>query len=449
MNLTSGLYNAIGNHWDECRLGDERLRKRARVIGEKMLEKPDGLLPQQMGDWAATKSSYRFLDNPSVTYIDLILPHWNYTKEISSDYETVLCIQDTSDISFTHHAAIEGLSKLGNGHGQGFLLHSTLAVVPKARPIILGLLHQEIYYRKPKPKGETKKQRYSRKRESDLWINSLKSVGNPPPATRYIDVMDRGADIYTVIQESTFQKHDFIVRAAYNRKLVSEHKKLLDLIKDTKPIGTIRLAVKKSPQQKRRLAKLKVACKKVTISPPYPMCGESPIICTVIYVGEKRPPKGQEPIEWVLLTSLDAFTLQEACKVIDWYAMRWIIEEYHKCLKTGCRFEQRQLKNNTRLERLMGFLAVVALRLLQLKEQMKNGQHLANRYIPDLPLEVLAKKISLDPESITLRQFWIEVAKMGGFLARKSDGDPGWITIWRGWNDLQKMCEGASIMNCG
>src|SRR3989339_1144760 len=111
MNLTSCIYNPIGNQWDECKLGDERLTKRARFIGEKMLEKPDGLIPQQMGNWVATKSSYRFLDNPSVTYTDLILPHWKCTKQISADYETVLCIQDTSDISFTHHAAIEGLSK--------------------------------------------------------------------------------------------------------------------------------------------------------------------------------------------------------------------------------------------------------------------------------------------------------------------------------------------------
>lgn len=449
MNLTSCLNTPASNHWNECNLGDKRLSKRARFIGEKMLEKPDGLLPQQMGNWAATKSSYRFMDNPSVTYLDLILPHWNHTKDISVDYGTVLCIQDTSDISFTHHAAIEGLSQLGNGHGQGFLLHSTLAVVPQARPLILGLLHQEIYYRKQKHKNETKKERYARKRESDLWINSLQAVGNPPTTTHYIDVMDRGADIYSVIQESIFQGHGFIIRAAYNRKLVSEQKKLFDLIRDTNPLGTIRLAVKKSPQQKKRLAKLKVASKKVTLLPPYPMQNKAPVVCTVVYAIEKKPPKGQALIEWVLLTSLDVSTLQEGCKVIDWYVMRWIIEEYHKCLKTGCKFEKRQLKNNARLERLMGFLAVVALRLLQLREQMKNDQHLAKSYVPNLPLEVLAKKISLDPEVITLRQFLIEVAKMGGFLARKNDGDPGWITIWRGWNDLQNMCEGASLMSCG
>ena len=449
MNLTSCMYNPIGNHWNECNLGDARLTKRARVMGEKMLEKPDGLLPQQMGSWATTKSSYRFLDNPSVTHTDLIFPHWKYTKDISADYETVLCIQDTSDISFTHHAAIEGLSKLGNGRGQGFLLHSTLAVVPQSRPLILGLLHQEIYYRKPKPGNETKKERYARKRESDLWINSLQAIGNSPSTTHYIDVMDRGADIYSVIQEAISQGHGFIIRAAYNRRLVNEEKKLLDLIRDTNPIGTVQLAVKKSQQQKKRLAKLKVASKKITIFPPYPIQNKSPIVCTVVYAGEKRPAKGQEPIEWVLLTSLDVSTLQDGCKALDWYAMRWIIEEYHKCLKTGCKFEQRQLKNSARLERLMGFLAVIALHLLQLREQMKNGQHLAKRYVPDLPLELLSKKISLDSEVITLKQFWIEVAKMGGFLARKSDGDPGWITIWRGWHDLQKMCEGASIMSCG
>lgn len=449
MIFTSGLYCPIGNYWNKCSLGDERLTKRAGFIGEKMLEKPNCLLPQQMGDWAATKASYRFFDNSSITYLDLILPHWKHTKDTSADYSTVLCIQDTSDISFTHHEDIDGLSQLGNGHGQGFLLHSTLAVAPQARPLVLGLLYQEIYYRKPKPNNETKKERYARERESDLWINSLKAIGTPLSTTRYVDVMDRGADIYRVIQESISHCHDFIIRAAYNRKLMNERKKLFGLIRDTNSIGTVRLAVRKSSQQKRRSAKLKVTSKKIAILPPYPEKDHSTVSCTVVYVVEKRQPKGQEPIEWVLLTSLDASTLQEACKVIDWYAMRWIIEEYHKCLKTGCRFEQRQLRNNERLERLMGFLAVVALHLLQLKEQMRNGQYLARSYVPDLHLELLAKRISQDPETVTLRKFWIEVAKIGGFLARKSDGDPGWITIWRGWSDLEKMCEGASIMSCG
>lgn len=449
MNLTSCFCNSVDNHWGNCRLSDERLTKRAKFLGEKMLEKPCNLLPQQMGNWADTKSSYRFLDNDSVTYIDLISPHWNSTRANLATHETVLCIQDTSDVSFTHHAAIEGLSQLGNGKGQGFLLHSTLAVIPKPLPLILGLLYQEIYYRKAKPKGETKKDRYSRKRESDLWINSLKAAANPPSGTRYVDVMDRGGDIYTVMKTSLHYKHDFIIRASYNRRVEGEKEKMFDLMRNIKSLGTLSLAVRKGPKQKKRLAKLKVASKKVTIQPPYPMQNQAAIECTVVYVREKKPPMGQEPIEWILLTSIGVSGLQDAATVIDWYAMRWIIEEYHKCLKTGCRLEERQLRNSKRIERLMGFLAVVALRLLQLKEQMKKEHNLAKNYVPALPLEILSRKISQDAESITLRQFWIEVAKLGGFLARKSDGDPGWITIWRGWNDLQKMCEGVSIMSYG
>lgn len=440
----------VKNHWDECLLGDERLTERAKLMGEKILEKPDCLIPQQMVTWSATKASYRFLDNPSVTYNDLITPHWKHSKDVTASYDTVLCIQDTSDISFTGHAAIEGMSQLGNGQGQGFLLHSTLAVIPNHQPLIIGLLHQEIYYRKQTPRYETQKDKYNREKESDVWINSLRAVGNPPSGTNYIDVMDRGADIFRVIKESISQGHNYIIRAAYNRKLENETKNLFDLIRDVTPMGTVHLAVKKRSTQKKRLALLTVASKKVTLLPPYPSTHEAPIACTVIYAKERRPPEGQEPIEWIILTSLDGTKFEESCKIIDLYAMRWVIEEYHKCLKTGCKLEQRQFKNSERIERLTGFLAVAAICLLHMREQMRTGQlTLAKEYIPHLMLEIVSKKSSIYAASMTLKQFWIEVAKMGGFLARKNDNDPGWITIWRGWNDLQKMCEGATIMNCG
>lgn len=449
MDFHSSLVDhPVGNLWGECLLGDKRLVSRASFIGAKMLEKPDCLLPQQMGSWSATKSSYRFLDNDSISYASLLLPHWKSTKDVSTEHETVLCIQDTSDISFTHRVGIEGLSQLGNGQGQGFLLHSTLAVVPQAQPRILGLLHQEIYYRKPKPRDETKKDRYMRKRESDVWINALQAVGIPPASTRYIDVMDRGADIYRVIETSISQKRDFIIRVAYNRKLAQEDKKLFDLMKDTAPLGIVRLAVPK--RQKKRLAVLAVASKNVILHPPYPQREGVPMPCTVVYAKEKNAPKGVEPVEWVILTSLDGTTLQESCKILDWYAMRWIIEEYHKCLKTGCKLEQRQLKNSERIERLTGFLAVVALRLLHLREQMKNGEHqLAKNHVPGIAFDILAKRNNMYAQTMTVKQFWIEVAKLGGFLARKNDRDPGWITLWRGWNDLEKMCDGARLMRCG
>lgn len=448
--MMGNSFNSRSSVWEYCELGDLRLSKRASMIASKMLEKPNSLIPQQMGSWAFTKACYRFLDNSSVNYGSLILPHFRETRTTTEQHETVLCIHDTSDINFGMSSQIDGFSQVGKGLSKGFLLHSSLAVVSSPSPKVLGLLNQEIYYRKEKPKNESKKSRYCREKESDLWINALRAIGAPQGSTKYIDIMDRGADIYRVMEESILLRHDFIIRAAYNRNLFTEEKKLFDLVRDAVPQGTAGLLVRKSQQHKKRIAKLKVASKEIVIRPPYPFQNNPPLKCIMVYAKERRPPKNEDPIEWFILSSLDGSSFEKSCRIIDMYAMRWIIEEYHKCLKTGCRLEERQLKNSERIERLMGFLSIVALRLLQIKEQVKSDKRqLARDHIDSLTLQLLEKRNSRDTTSMTLRDFWIEVAKIGGFLARKSDGDPGWITIWRGWNELQKLCEGARLMRCG
>lgn len=422
---TNHSISNIGNHWEACNLRDLRLSNRASEIGSKMFEKPNSLIPHQMGDWASTKACYRFLDNPSVKYSSLISPYFSETKKVVMGYDTVLCIHDTSEINYGVSSEIDGLSQVGKGLSKGFLLHTSLAIVPSPFPKVLGLLHQEIHYRKPKPNKETKKLRYSRERESDLWNNALNAIGSSTTSTKYVDIMDRGADIYRVMEDSLSLSHDFIIRAAYNRKIVSEKKKLFELIKDTKPLGTVRLLIRKSSQHKKRIAKLKVASKEIVIQPSYPFQNKRPLKCRVIYAREVKPQKKEGPVEWVILTSLKANSFRENCKVLDLYAIRWIVEEYHKCLKTGCRLEERQLKDNKRIERLMDFLSVVALRLLQIKEQVKSGQHLFSKdYIDGVTLEVLERKTLKDTDSMTLKDFWIEVAKIGGFLGRKNDGDP-------------------------
>lgn len=440
----------IGNSWSKCDLGDIRLNKRAEYIGSKMLEKPGCPIPYQMENWASTKSCYRFLDNPSVSYAALTSPHFIEAKTSSSQFNQVLCIHDTSEVNFGLGSQIEGLSRVGMGLSKGFLLHTSLGIVVSPFPKVIGLLSQEIYYRQPEPKNETKKSRYNRARESDLWINALRRIGASPNSTKYVDIMDRGADIFRVIEEVISLGHEFIIRAAYNRNLVGEEQKLFDLIRETSPLGTAKLVIRRSEKRKKRLAKIKVACKKITIKPSYPFQNKLSVTCAVVYAKERNPPVNEEPIEWVVLTSLNASSLEECCKVLDKYAIRWIIEEYHKCLKTGCKLEFTQLKNAERIERLLGFLSIAALKLLQIKEYVKETEKApAKEYIDTLTLEILAKKMSKDQTTITLKEFWLEVAKMGGFLARKSDGYPGWITIWRGWMELQHICEGAKLARCG
>lgn len=135
------LINNVVNNWEACNLGDLRLSNRASEIGTKMLEKPNSLIPQQMGDWASTKACYRFLDNPSVKYSSLISPHFNETTKVVNDYDTVLCIHDTSEINYGISSEIDGLSQVGKGLSRGFLLHTSIAIAPSPFPKVLGLLH--------------------------------------------------------------------------------------------------------------------------------------------------------------------------------------------------------------------------------------------------------------------------------------------------------------------
>ena len=159
----------------------------------------------------------------------------------------------------------------------------------------------------------------------------------------------------------------------------------------------------------------------------------------VVEVVEVDAPKGVTPIYWVLFTSLPVATFGDAWTVISYYEARWLVEEYHKAIKTGCATESRQLKAAGRLEAFVGLTSVLAIRLLKLKSKARtNPETPARRVIPRIWLQMLklARKRLNRVHDLTVGQFYREVAKLGGFLGRKSDGEPGWITIWRGWEKL-------------
>ena len=142
----------------------------------------------------------------------------------------------------------------------------------------------------------------------------------------------------------------------------------------------------------------------------------------------------------MILTDEPVTDLATALTVAFWYACRWLIEEYHKCLKSGCRVESRQLEEAGRLKSLLGVLAVVAVRLLQLKHQAKvNPDAPALSVVPARYVRTLAAHLKRSPGKMTTREFWRETARMGGFLGRKGDGDPGWLTLWRGWQQLELL----------
>ena len=435
--------------WGTVSLGDRRLTERAVRIGTRLAAQPAASLPQQMADRAELVATYRLLDHPQVSHTALSQPHWTTTRRQAGEAELVLLVQDTTELDYTRYAAhLSGLGPIGNGGGQGLLLHSTLAVLPQPRQV-LGLAHQQVFLRVPNPRP-TQKRRPKAERESRVWGEAVEAIGGPPLGRRWVVVADAGADVTALLLTARAQGVDVNIRLAAERRLVDEAETEDDSPTYLWPTvrsweaqaGTwVDLPARRGCVARR--AQLQVSFGAVTVRTPSP---HAPLSLWVVRVWEVNAPTADEAIEWLLATSVAVDDARQALERVAWYTCRWVVEDYHQCLKTGCGIEQRDLETADRLRRLLGFLALVAVRLLQLRD--------AARLTPDAPattvveprlVHLLAARLKREPQSLTVRAFWRGVAQLGGFLGRRRDGDPGWKTLWRGWLYLDTLAEGARL----
>src|SRR6266852_4386422 len=198
------------------RLGDQRRTERAVAMASAIAHDPAASLPAQMQGPAALQAAYRFLQTPDVTYEHLIQPHLEQTRAAAREQQQVLLIQDTTEVDYQPHATTTGLGPIGNGTHQGYLLQSVLAVVPDSLQV-LGLAHQEPFLRQPAPKGETKRERQLRERESQVWERSVQAIGEPPAGVQWIHVGDRYSDMFPFLSLCRRVHCDFVVRAAQDR----------------------------------------------------------------------------------------------------------------------------------------------------------------------------------------------------------------------------------------
>ena len=431
--------------WGTVDLGDVRLNRRAVAIGARMAAAPDRHLPQQMADRAQLVATYRLLDNSAVGHPSLSQPHWQSTRQHAGDYPLVLLIQDVSTLDYTHYAeTMTGLGPVGNGGGRGLLLHTTLAVVPSSQQV-LGLAHQHLFVRRPNPRP-TQKRRPKAERESRVWGEAVTAIGGPPEGSRWVMVADAGADVTDAMLRCRRVGMDFTLRAGYERRLVTDDNGVAYLLPTvrrwTPEVGTW---VDLPAQDKRpaRRAHLQVSFGCVAVRTPKP---EPALRVWIVRVWEVEPPDGAEALEWLLTTSVAVETPEAALERVAWYRLRWLVEDYHQCLKTGCQVEHRDFEDAARIERLLGFLAIIAVRLLQLRQ--------AARLTPDAPatdvvdpllVQLLAARLTLEAQSLTLHAFWRGVAQLGGFVGRRRDGEPGWKTLWRGWMYLDTLAQGVRL----
>jgi hypothetical protein len=433
-------------------LGDRRRTKRLTRVAARMAADPSASIPGQMGGWAEAKAAYRLLDADGVTFGTIAAPHWRRTRACGPGLFLVL--GDTTELDFGIHRQVPDLAPTGNGGGYGFHLHAALVVGAEDERIV-GLAGEQIHYRKPAPKGEDTSQRLKRDRESDVWGEVIDQVGPPAVATRWVHVLDRGADNFDVYCHCQRQRSEWVVRASMLHRKVAGPGGVATTVRDlaapSPEAGGYILRLRARPKQPARRARLMVRFAAMTMPVPWNksrytrQVGATPVPMWLVVVAEVDCPPGVKPVAWVLHTSLPVASLEEAMRVISFHEKRWLVEEYFKALKSGCRVTERQLKTKGRLEALVGLLTVVAVRLLQLKAHARTE--------PDRPaveivplryanLLMIARGLSR-ATTMTAGRFFRELAKLGGFPGRKQDGEPGWITIWCGWDKLQLMMRGA------
>lgn len=450
----------IKDNFQNAQLKDKRRSDRLAKVASHLLDTPDQSLPKQNTQWGDLKAAYRLFDSPHVTFQAVATPHWEKTRQNAR--RRCLLISDTTEIDFTDHPATKGLAQIGNGKGQGLLLHSSLVFDSEAGQV-LGVAGARTHYRKKVMQNETRTARLKRIRESSLWGQVVDDIGRPPKENsqaQWIHVFDRGGDNFESMCHVVKTQTDFVIRASkLNRTVVNQsgdQSPLSEAIADqhVTMLGSYELNLRSRQGVKARTAKIQVSSTTVTLIPPklssawVKKCGVEQIEINVVIVEEVGVPKGVKAIKWVLLTSLAAGTFDEAYQVIDDYEHRWIIEEYHKVLKTGCKIESHQLQTSERLEAVIGITTVVGTRLLALKYVGRNQPEArAQTHIPRSWLRCLEKaRPKVKTANMTVYSFFRELAKMGGFIGRKGDGEPGWETIWHGYQKLQMLLAGMRLV---
>ena len=428
-------------------LGDQRLNARCRLIAESVLANPSMSFPKQMASANDLKGLYRFYDNDLVSHEELQRPHLENTIRRCLAEPIVLFIQDTTIFNF--EAELQGLGHIdGSDWKCGMLAHNGYAVSAcDKKP--LGLMHQQIIVRKNKlAKKESVAQWRNRKKESAKWTAGLlASKAALPTHEKVIQVCDREADIYDFIKDIKEVGQGFIIRYAQNRS--TDTGKVLTDIALAEVRGEEQVKIARNGQRKARTARVQIKSCAVRLQPPRKQDRKGPLLeVKMVIVEEINPPAGAEKLYWILLTSESITTMADCWTVVRYYQMRWLVEDFHKCLKTGLQLEERQLQSQRQLAKVLGMFSVLAYPLLYLRYCAQLAETDTSNIDPGLSedqITILKFKFPKESTDLTPQRLLFLVARLGGFIGRKSDGVPGWITLMRGMYDLLLLEHGFTM----
>lgn len=435
-------------------LGDLRRTKRLVITFDQLCRHPGGSLPDKLSSPADLKALYRLCACEKVTHAAIIAAMRCYTLTRIAVYEgDVLVLHDQTELDYSSLESLaDKLGQIGEGYGRGYICHNVLAVAADTGEV-LGLLDQILHHRDEVPEKETLAEHRNREtRESLLWV---KGTANLPKLARLVDVADQGSSTFEFLEHEVGSGRRFVIRNGKNRKVYAGHEAtgpqmyLKDYVLSLPELGRFTMNVQPQKGRKgRKEAEFIVRGGPVLVLPPHAKRGHhgnDPLPMYVVSVKEVRPPAGEDPIEWELLTNEPVHTLKNAWRVLSCYERRWIIEEFHKGKKTGCGIEDMQFTTIERLEPAIGLLSALALTLLNLRDASRRPDaesRSADTMFAHEYVEVLSMWRYKEDRKMTVKEFFFALARLGGHQNRKSDHPPGWLILWRGWTKLQLMVDG-------
>lgn len=415
-------------------LGDARLNKRAHVLIEAFAAKPTANIPMACDGWTDMTGAYRFLDNDAVTWQGIMAPHWERTEQRMVPHPVVLCIQDSTELDF-HGQNVTGLGPLNYESRRGMFVHPTYAVTPQREP--LGVCDAWTWAREFRDADGVR----GGLKESMRWKEGYERVAEMAarvPLSRLVYVADREGDILGLMQRAKAlgTPADWLVRAKHNRCL-PEGDKLFDRACAGAPLGQIVFTMPARHGIKERKVRQELWATSIELHAGKP----DAVIVTCVIAREIDAPKGTKPVEWRLLTNRAAPKLENVIELIDWYRARWDIEIFFNVLKNGCRVQAMQLGTIEGIERALALYMIVAWRIAHLMRLGRTCPELdANLFFSEDEIQGAYLLTNTGPPTDrppTLNEVLRLVARLGGFIGRKSDGEPGVKTIWLGLQEVR------------
>ena len=443
-----------------CRLS-ARLTQRVLRVARDFYARPQATIPHACnGDTASINGAYRLFAHEDTNIETLLQSHYAATEERISGHagEVILVAQDTTSLNYSHLAHTRGLGPIGSQADgpQGLHLHSSLALSTQGLP--LGFVDAQCWARDAKEFGK-KALRHDlpiEHKESYRWIKSYRAVAAMQARHRQVTLVsmgDREADIYELFAEAAQDPNGpkLLIRAQHDRGLKDQAVRLFETIAAQPIAGYLHVQLARQKDRPAREAKLAIRFATLNVCPPHGKADLPVLPMQAVYALEEDAPKGEEPVDWRLLTTLPVSDFEQAAQKVQWYMQRWNIEVFHRTLKSGCRIEDRQLGQADRLEACLAIDMVVAWRICHLVKLGREVPHLpATVYFEDCEWKALlaysTKNPLPPPQPPTLGQAIHRLAHLGGFRGRRSDGEPGTEVMWRGIQRLDDITETWRVM---